>query len=551
MSDLKTYLLKRIDTTMCGTRCRMRLGDLDGDGRMEIVMVQSDSGFDERYFPHSVVCATAFNLEGELLWQIGAPDPEAKEARTDIPAQIYDIDNDGNNEFLCVMNGEFCIYDGKSGSLKRKYPLPDKYAHDCIIIADLEGRGYPQNIILKNRYHQLWALDVNFNVMWTFKGNIGHYPWPYDLDGDGRDELIAGSAVLSGDGNVLWTVPMENHADSIWIGDLDQNPETGPSVLIGGVDTSAYSRDGKPLWSFTDTAELQNITAGNFCPENKGTEISALYRTDSSSQQGTDKLFLFDYQGKLLCSETRAACSGSTCTAAIHNFDGSGRDHLLVYGRGGLPAAIYDGQMNPVFTFPFDGHIMWADLIGDGISDILIYDDEKIEIYAAQEADLAHAAVPYTRPQPKRLYNQTDCQSSEMDPSQYAVSYITGDFTTNEPADWAQKCSAGKTEDADAVISRADFIVLLVNTLKLRAYERENFSDVYPRDYFAKAAGVAKKLGIAEGTLGRFNPHAPITAEAAVEMINRAGCECFCMSEGELTKRSAAKIVIELLRTME
>ena len=34
------------------------LGDIDGDGRMEVVFVQADSGIDDRYVPHQITCVT-------------------------------------------------------------------------------------------------------------------------------------------------------------------------------------------------------------------------------------------------------------------------------------------------------------------------------------------------------------------------------------------------------------------------------------------------------------------------------------------------------------
>lgn len=524
-------LLKRIDISQCGKGCRMRLGDLNGDGRLEIVMLQPDSGFDNRYFPHSVICATVFNLEGEMLWQTGTPDLESDcDTFCDIPAQVYDIDNDGNNELLIVSNGEFLVLDGMTGALKKSYPLPDPYAHDCIIIADLEGRGYAQNIILKNRFHQLWAMDVNFNVMWTYKGNIGHFPWPYDINGDGRDELIAGYTILNGEGDVIGNIDGESgHVNYIWVGDLYQSGESGISIAVQGSKTTLLTLDGSLIGQIDDGTVY--IAPGNLCPGVSGTEIGCSGRNISLYSCHGDKL-----------SET--VSHGGTLTA-VHNLDASGTDMLLSYGSG-MPASLFDSSLNQIFTFPYDGQVLWADLIGDNIPEILLLSGDKLEIYSAFAKDLTAAAVPYTRPQPKRLYNCTR-HANEMEPSQYALSYITGHFESSNLRKWAAEYAFSSDIYGNEPISRADFIVLLVNALGLCAYERDNFSDVYPKDYYAKAVGIAKKLGIVEGTLGRFNPRAAITAEAAVEIIKKAGHDCFLMTDGDLTLRSAAKIVFELL----
>ncbi|MGN0181532.1 MAG: S-layer homology domain-containing protein [Candidatus Ornithomonoglobus sp.] len=543
---MKTNFLKRIDTSICGKGCRMWLGDIDGDGRMEIVMVQPDGGFDDRFYSHSVQCATAFNLEGEKLWQIGTPDPKVEGSGSDIPAQIYDIDNDGNNEFLCCMGGELCIFNGKTGLLKRKHKLPSERAHDCIVIADLEGTGHAQNIILKDRYHKLWALDKDFKIMWTFEGNIGHYPWPYDLDGDGREELIAGYNVLDGEGNLLWKIDMEDHADCIWVCDLDQDRDTPPTVLVGGSDTTAYTPDGKLIWRFTDTVESQNIAPGNFIPENKGTEIGGLDRIVRRGPAGKDGVFLIDYKARQLFKEDRKIPGWSSIVTTMHNFDGTGRDNLLVYRRDGMPNGVFDGHMNMVMEFPFEGHVMWADLIGDGQPQVLVYDDEKIEIYSYNKVDLSKPVVPYTRPQPKRLYNWTRYWGSEMAPEQYAVNYITGDFTTNEIGGWAERCAAGETEDADNIIPRADFIVLLVRTLNLHAYGENIFKDVLKTDYFCSALQIAARLGIISGKV--FRPKEAVTAKEAKVILKKVGKPMNIDADGEITKREAAKIIKGLIK---
>ncbi len=524
-------LIKRIDASMCGKGCHLRLGDINGDGRMEIVLLQPDNGFDERYFPHSVRCATAFDLEGEMLWQVGSPDLET-DFTTDsqLPAQIFDIDNDGNNELLYISGGEFIILDAQSGTEKKKYPLPAPDAHDAIIIADLEGKGYPQNIILKNRFHQLWAMDLNFNILWTYKGNIGYFPWPYDINGDGRDELICGYTVLSGDGEPLWTVPdTSGCATYTWVGDIFQKGEEIRTVAVLGDKLTLLDTDGNLLWQ-TDVPCI-DVAVGNFLPQLGGAQICL----------ADENIAMLDCNGSFLASSDIR----TSHVSSVNNLTKNGQDMLLCYNSS-APATLYDCDFNPVYTFNYEDKIIWADLIGDGVSDIVLLFGDNIEIYSSAQKNLSEAVVPYARPQPKRLYNFS-VYAGQTAPSEYALSYITGSFADDALITWAKKCSESNDDASNESVSRADFAVLITEALGLRAYERDNFADIYPTDYFADAVGTLKKLGIAEGTLGRFNPRGAITASAAAEMVKNAGRMCSLNSGEELTKRDVAKLILKLI----
>ena len=404
----------RIDISKAGKYCRMWLGDINSDGRMEIVMVQPDSGFDDRYFPHSVHAATAFDLDGNILWQIGTPDENAKASGADIPAQIYDIDNDGELEFICAADDKLKFYSGKTGELKKEIALPDPHAHDCIIIADIVGRGRPEDIIVKNRYEKLWAMDKDGNIIYEHTGNVGHYPWPYDLDGDGKEELVAGYDVLNERGEVLWKIDMKDHADCIWVGDI--NGDSFPELVIGGDDVTAYTHDGRLLWRFTDTVESQNVAIGNVRPELPGLEICGLDRIDRSDP-GLDGIFIISSEGQSLYKEKRTVPGWSSVCTVINNLDGKGSDNILAYRRGGLPNAVYDGYLNTIFNFPFDGYVLWGDLCGSGANQLIVYSHEEAVIYSAVPLDIkTHADLPL--PQPKRLYNNTrywggEAQSAE------------------------------------------------------------------------------------------------------------------------------------------
>jgi len=216
-------LLGKVDySEKAGKNCKMLLGDLNADGRMEMVMIQADGEIDDRYVPHQLECVTAIDMNGNVLWQVGKHVENPGRFGSDFPAQVYDIDGDGKLEVLCVMNKKFKIINGQTGEIKKEYDLPDNEAHDCILIANLTGSEYPQNIILKNRYKKMWAMDKDFNVMWEHEGRTGHFPYAYDIDNDGCDEIMAGYDMLDQDGTVLWDCNfLDDHADCIWFGDVN------------------------------------------------------------------------------------------------------------------------------------------------------------------------------------------------------------------------------------------------------------------------------------------------------------------------------------------
>lgn len=54
----KLHRLAGLDISAAGPRCKMLLGDLDGDGRAELLLVQPDNRQDVRYIPHQVQCLT-------------------------------------------------------------------------------------------------------------------------------------------------------------------------------------------------------------------------------------------------------------------------------------------------------------------------------------------------------------------------------------------------------------------------------------------------------------------------------------------------------------
>ncbi|WP_274653388.1 FG-GAP-like repeat-containing protein [Paenibacillus humicola] len=403
------YLAGTVDIRAAGPRCKMLLGDLDGDGRMEIVMVQPGSRKDVRYIPHQVQCVTAFDLLGNRLWQTGTPHPEAGGPGADYPAQLYDWDGDGRLEVLCVMEDRFVALEGATGKIKRTHPLPDPQAHDCIIIANVSGNDRPGDILLKDRYSRMWAMDRDFRLLWTHEGNIGHFPWPYDWDGDGRDEVMAGYDMLSPEGRVMWSCRgLDDHADCIWTGDVNGDGE--PEIVIGGSVTVLYDRHGRELWRYEGSIESQHVALGKFRSDLPGLQIAGLDRIIRGGREkpGKDGMFLLDAEGSEVWKEERTTSGWLTIIETLRGWDDGPLDYILAFRRGGgLYPALYDGHMRTAVQFPADGYAAHADLLGSGREQVVIYDHETASVYSGSPVDLSASVSGAPLKMSKRLYSST------------------------------------------------------------------------------------------------------------------------------------------------
>ena len=79
--------------------------------------------------------------------------------------------------------------------------------------------------------------------MWQYECNTGHYPFAYDVDKDGKDELMMGYTLFNPDGRPRWTLQnhVKDHADGVAIVDMMNNGEL--RMLCAASDEGMFFTD--------------------------------------------------------------------------------------------------------------------------------------------------------------------------------------------------------------------------------------------------------------------------------------------------------------------
>ncbi|MHC4085833.1 MAG: FG-GAP repeat domain-containing protein [Planctomycetota bacterium] len=366
-------------------------GDVDGDGEVEFVSAENVNKNDVHY----TSTAVAQKLDGSVLWRWGNPAIGRKKWHHDVACQIHDWDGDGKNEVVLCTKGYIVELDGATGRQRRKIAIGDD-ATDCLVFCNLTGSNRPTDVLVKNRYHRIWAYNQAGKLLWTVKDPGGyrtaHQPRPIDLDGDGRDEIMAGYAMLNSDGSVRWVFKSKKidqgrgHLDCVRVVRRGEKPEDFRLALTccGANNVALIDGNGKVLWEVLGH-HFESIDVGQIIHNHKAAQL--LVDIDHQPH-GKSPLWVLDEQGNHLGQ----IVTDYSRHHHLLDWTGDGMNEIMVAHNGCIYN--YKGKCIGVFTTPkptkngsstnesaFERSILTGDMTGDGVPDVVLATPEAVYIF--------------------------------------------------------------------------------------------------------------------------------------------------------------------------
>jgi hypothetical protein len=358
-------------------------GDLDGDGEIEFVATRNHDQI--------VTALGAYKLDGTLMWTWGEAGAGDTILVYDVPVQIFDIDGDGNNEVLLSEEGYLVILDGRSGKEIVQYPLPEGLnVADCITFAN------KSDIIIKTRYTKLWTYTNDWKELWNWtpdKYYTCHHPTPVDIDGDGKDEILAGYTMLDHDGKEIWTFKSnkvdlsKGHLDCCRVAEIGDKQEDFRFVitccaagLIAMIDGS-----GNVIWEI----EGHHFESPDVAPISPNHKSKQIYVDIDHHTYGDFMGWLIDFNGELLGK----FMMNYSRHHRLVDWNGDGFYEIVLANA----LTICDGIGKRVASFDLDGKgedvrteqkagdpgplVSVLDVSGNGAGDVVLHTDDRIFVY--------------------------------------------------------------------------------------------------------------------------------------------------------------------------
>lgn len=311
------------------------VGDIDGDGEYEIILkwdpTNSKDNAHKGYTGN--VFLDAYKLSGKHLWRIDL----GKNIRAGAhytQFMVYDLDGDGKAEIACktadgtidgvgktignrdadyrnsdgfILEGPeyLTIFEGESGKelATTNYDPPRGNGSDwgdnegnrvdrflaCVAYLDGERpslvmcRGYYTRAVLvaynwrDGMLDRVWKFDSLDPGNQDYSGQGNHSVSVADVDNDGKDEIIYGSAVIDHDGKGLYTTGL-GHGDALHVGNLNPNRKGLEVFQVHEVpsDNGTEIHDahtGEILWGIPSVEDVGRGMAADIDPRYDGAEL--------------------------------------------------------------------------------------------------------------------------------------------------------------------------------------------------------------------------------------------------------------------------------------